>query len=93
MKKAAAEDFVPFDPRPESAAPPPSGPNLKVIPKTEGKPDFSPLQTPPNLSLHNSHAAPSGAGPLVTLQREGDRVTGIRIECHCGQVIELVCGY
>ena len=93
MKKAAAENFVPFDPRPESAAPPPSGPNLKVMPKTEGKPDFSPLQAPPNLSLHNSHAAPSGAGPLVTLQREGDRVTGIRIECPCGQVIELECGY
>jgi len=93
MKKAAAEDFVPFDPRPEPTAPPVPGPNLKVMPKAEGKPDFSPLQAPPNLSLHNSHAAPSGAGPLVTLQREGDRVTGIRIECPCGQVIELECGY
>jgi len=48
------------------------------------------------------HAAPHDHGPqnptapaqpIVTLQREGDRVTGIRIACLCGQVIELACAY
>ena len=93
MKKTgAAESFVPFEPRTDSP-PPPSGPQLSVLPKSEGKPDFSPLTTPPGLSVHQAHATPSGAGPFVTLQREGDRVTGIRIECHCGQVIELTCSY
>jgi hypothetical protein len=37
--------------------------------------------------------APRAGGPQVTLQREGDRVTAIRIECQCGQVIELTCSY
>lgn len=35
----------------------------------------------------------SGHDPEVTLQREGDRVTGIRITCRCGEVIDLACVY
>lgn len=31
--------------------------------------------------------------PKVTFQRDGDRITGIRIECGCGEVIELACEY
>jgi hypothetical protein len=31
--------------------------------------------------------------PKVTMQREGDKVTSIRIECSCGQVIDLSCIY
>jgi len=31
--------------------------------------------------------------PSVTLQKDGDRVTHIRIHCTCGQVIELECSY
>ena len=38
-----------------------------------------------------------GAGvpcePHVTLQRDGGRVSAIRIQCSCGQVIELACVY
>jgi hypothetical protein len=39
--------------------------------------------------------APSrpGCEPRVSLQREGDRVTGIHIQCSCGQVIDLACVY
>ena len=33
------------------------------------------------------------AKPSVTLQRNGDIVTGIRIQCTCGQVVELNCVY
>jgi hypothetical protein len=29
----------------------------------------------------------------VTLQRDGDRVTGIHVQCSCGQVIDLACVY
>jgi len=42
---------------------------------------------------------PAGPGndgcsqPVVTLQRNGDVVSGIRIQCGCGQVIELACTY
>ncbi len=31
--------------------------------------------------------------PRISLQREGDRVNGIRIQCTCGQVIDLACVY
>ena len=93
MKNAAAESFVPFEPRSEPAPAAEPGPRLKVVPNPEGKPDFAPLQASPTLNLHEAHASAAGAGPFVTLQKEGDRVTGIRIECSCGQVIELACSY
>lgn len=31
--------------------------------------------------------------PAVTLERDGDKITHIRIECQCGQVYEFECGY
>lgn len=31
--------------------------------------------------------------PTITVQREGNRITLIRIECVCGQVIEMGCDY
>ena len=31
--------------------------------------------------------------PHVTLQRDGDRISAIRIQCSCGQVVELACVY
>ena len=45
--------------------------------------------------------APGAAGtgpeastkPVVTLRRNGEIVSGIRIQCGCGQVIDLVCVY
>jgi hypothetical protein len=41
-----------------------------------------------------SQTAHAGHGePKVNLQREGNRVTGIHIQCSCGQVMELSCVY
>ena len=40
-----------------------------------------------------AHPAGSCAHPAVTLQRNGDVVTAIRVQCGCGQVIELNCTY
>src|SRR6185436_9589593 len=40
-----------------------------------------------------AHATGSCAPPAVTLQRNGDVVTAIRVQCGCGQVIELNCTY
>lgn len=40
-----------------------------------------------------STPAKPGCEPRVSLQREGNRVVGIHVECSCGQVIELVCVY
>ena len=45
-------------------------------------------------SVHSpGHASPSICEPRVTLQREADCITGIRIQCSCGQVIDLKCAY
>ena len=38
-------------------------------------------------------APAANAKPQVTLQRDGERVSAIRIQCGCGQVIELACVY
>jgi len=38
-------------------------------------------------------AHPATGKPTVSLQKEGDRVTHIRIQCGCGEVIELACDY
>jgi hypothetical protein len=62
---------------------------LTVLPQAEAKPVFAPLPAggPP--------ASPAQAcgHPSVTLERQGEVVSGIRIECGCGQVIELACAY
>ncbi len=67
---------------------------------------FSPFQLPaqaavstqplsatakPTLIVHGT--ADNCAQPSITLQRSGDTVTAIRIQCRCGQVIELNCVY
>ena len=89
---AAQDSFVPFDPVPGSGARPPGAfGGLKVVPIAEAGPAFVAL---PTSAFAHAHAASTGPGkPVVTLQREGDRVTGIRIECVCGQIIELACSY
>jgi hypothetical protein len=47
-------------------------------------------KTPPHVNGVNG--APCGQ-PSVTVRREGDRVTGICVQCACGEVIELACVY
>jgi hypothetical protein len=34
---------------------------------------------------------PACANPVISLQRKGDVVSEIRIQCGCGKVIELTC--
>ena len=54
--------------------------------------------------VHCSASAPGGGAtgptppapaspPIVTLKREGDRVTHVQIQCSCGELIELNCVY
>jgi len=40
--------------------------------------------------LTNAEQCPQ---PQISIQREGDRITCIRIQCSCGQLIELDCAY
>lgn len=54
------------------------------------------------LALESAHAIAAGGAPgaekkvgepRVSVQREGDRVTHLRIQCSCGQVLDLACVY
>jgi hypothetical protein len=64
---------------------------LKVLPQghAETKSVFEPL---PACGRAEPPAKPCGP-PSVKLQRQGEVVSSIRIECSCGQVIELACAY
>lgn len=68
---------------------------LKVIPQAEASPAFKPLQPAPAPAAVPPPRPPghSACPPKVTLQREGDRVTHIRLECACGEVFELACEF
>jgi hypothetical protein len=60
---------------------------LKVLPQAESRPVFTPL------SGSGAAGAAACARPVLTLQRQGEAVSAIRVECSCGQVIDLKCVY
>lgn len=92
QRAASGDQFVPFNPLPNTGSREAgSPPSLKVVPKTEAGAAFAPLTA--STSAHAHSAAHAASKPVVTLQREGDRVTSIRVECGCGQIIELACSY
>jgi hypothetical protein len=61
--------------------------SLKVCSPPAANQAFAPFKPVAGLPAHDA------AAPAMTLQREGERVKGIRIQCGCGQVIELECVY
>jgi hypothetical protein len=60
---------------------------------------FKPLPAPASASAAaaatSANAAPGNcaAKPTVTLQRKGNVVTSIRVQCACGQVLDINCQY
>jgi hypothetical protein len=60
--------------------------NLQSFPQANG-------HAAPAGSLATPGARPTCAKPVVTLQRNGEIVSGIRIQCGCGEIIELNCIY
>lgn len=83
-----SDPFVPLVSAPVPAGPPAMF-QLKVLPQAEAKALFEPLPE----GGKPEPAAEACRAPSVTLQRQGEVVCGIRIECSCGQVIELACAY
>jgi hypothetical protein len=64
--------------------------SLKVSPQAPATPVFEPLIA---VSADQSRSSDVCSQPTVTLERKGDEVSGIRIQCGCGKVIELSCLY
>lgn len=51
---------------------------------------FNPLAKPtPSTECSTQNTPCPAHEPEITLQREGERVTGVHIQCNCGRVIEL----
>jgi hypothetical protein len=65
---------------------------VSVLRDTQTTPAFQPLQAPKSATPASSPTAHAHE-PQITLQREGDRITGIQVQCCCGKVIELGCTY
>jgi len=51
--------------------------------------------TPPTVAHHPAPAepAPRVSSAITRLIRDGDRITHIEVQCGCGEVITLECGY
>ena len=89
MTLLRTESFVPL-----TAAPAAAGQRefrVGVIPRAR---PFQTLETKPRgpgetaLSDEKKYCE-----PRISVQREGDRVTSIRVQCACGEVMELACIY
>lgn len=96
-----ATNFVPLQPSGAAAGKPPSAPpTLKpVVPAKElpAPPTPAAPAPPTGFSLFTGPAGSTCTGgngqPLITLKKDGERVVQIRVQCTCGQVIELACDY
>lgn len=93
MKPTQTEPFVPLTAaatRPGEAA----EYRVNVVSQPGHTQSFRPLTAEATPVSNNAAAHPNKTcEPRVSIQREGDQVTGIRIHCGCGQVIDLACIY
>jgi hypothetical protein len=91
--------FVPLIPGALPTSTPSMSP-IRLKPVSLVPPVFEPT-TPATLKAEApaATAAPAPAPhvqhgpPKVTLEKQGDMITHIRIECSCGQITELKCEY
>ena len=89
MPNTRDESFVPLTP---ASVPSARRADFRVtiLSQAENTQPFRPL-TP---SAPGTAAAPgAGSEPRVSVQRDGDRVSAIHIQCGCGQTMELACVY
>jgi hypothetical protein len=60
---------------------------------TPAKTGFQSLESRrPAFGSANGHEQKIGE-PRVTVQRDGDRVTHLRIQCTCGHIMDIACVY
>ena len=80
--------FVPFAAAAPAPAPGGTHPRATVVTDATSAKPFRPVS-------EGVPACPTAAGaePKVTLERDGDRITRIKVECGCGRITELVCSY
>ena len=87
-----SENFVPLAVK---ASPGSTGESfrVKVLANANGAAvPFQPLGALPGATLPVAHLKHSGQ-PQISLVRDGERITSVRVQCACGEVIELQCVY
>lgn len=90
MSQRVTSSFVPFEPGTGSADHSGDlGFTPTVVSATDGATPAGSKTSP----AHQHSGPEANAKPVVTLQRTGDNITSIRIECVCGQIIDLNCSY
>ena len=89
--------FVPLVPGAAPTSAPSMSP-MRLKPVSLNPPIFEPV-TPAKLKPEAPASSVASAPqvqhgpPKVTLEKQGDVVTHIRLECGCGQITELKCEY
>ena len=78
--------FVPFVASTADIASSPAGSRPKIVTEPEAARAFRPIA-----ERAAQNAGQTEGEPKVSLERDGDRVTRIKIECSCGHLIELDC--
>jgi hypothetical protein len=82
-------EFIPLlAPAPSSKDPVSASHNVKILTQASPQSAFEPFipdAAGPSASPENC------SKPTITLERKGDVVSAIRIQCGCGSVIELTC--
>lgn len=63
---------------------------ITIIPQGDPSQKFQSFEKP---ATKSNGGTPKNCEPQISLQRDNGRVTGIHIECSCGQIIDLSCIY
>jgi hypothetical protein len=63
---------------------------VTVIPQSEVARPFQTLGPAASAEAANDK---KNCEPRLSLQRDGERITSVRVQCSCGQVMELACVY
>ena len=84
------KSFVPLVAPPSGLTPPRPKPATEVAAAVGPEKAFRPVHE----ALATAVAAPyASVEPKITLEREGERVTRIIVQCSCGHTIDLACAY
>jgi hypothetical protein len=61
---------------------------ITVIPQSGREQPFQSLGKKPAAASSNKNCEPQ-----LTVQRDGNRISNIRIQCNCGQTLDIACVY
>ena len=66
---------------------------VTVIPQAGQPQDFHAMGNGPAGEGQGVFLKKQNCEPRLSVQRDGDKITSIRIQCRCGQTIDVACVY